>query len=118
VLTNKGKYGLKAMVHLAGLEPGALAQVKDSTGSSRVDLIRSPGRRRMPAVCAKRTSQLRQGMRQMAESGPTELPSEQPESAGDRSFVVGRDRLISVQLRHALGDSEQPLDFQLQREVH
>jgi Rrf2 family protein len=27
VLTNKGKYGLKAMVHLAGLEPGALAQV-------------------------------------------------------------------------------------------
>jgi Rrf2 family protein len=29
VLTNKGKYGLKAMVHLAGLEPGALAQVAD-----------------------------------------------------------------------------------------
>jgi Rrf2 family protein len=27
VLTNKGKYGLKAMVHLAGFEPGALAQV-------------------------------------------------------------------------------------------
>jgi Rrf2 family protein len=25
VLTNKGKYGLKAMVHLAGLEPGAIA---------------------------------------------------------------------------------------------
>jgi Rrf2 family protein len=29
VLTNKGKYGLKAMVHLAGLEPGDLAQVAD-----------------------------------------------------------------------------------------
>jgi len=29
VLTNKGKYGLKAMVHLAGLESGALAQVAD-----------------------------------------------------------------------------------------
>jgi Rrf2 family protein len=27
VLTKKGKYGLKAMVHLAGLEPGAIAQV-------------------------------------------------------------------------------------------
>jgi DNA-binding IscR family transcriptional regulator len=27
VLTKKGKYGLKAMVHLAGLEPGELAQV-------------------------------------------------------------------------------------------
>ena len=25
VLANKGKYGLKAMVHLAGLEPGAIA---------------------------------------------------------------------------------------------
>ncbi len=29
MLTNKGKYGLKAMVHLAGLGPGALAQVAD-----------------------------------------------------------------------------------------
>ena len=29
VLTNKGKYGLKAMVHLAGLEPGTVAQVAD-----------------------------------------------------------------------------------------
>jgi Rrf2 family protein len=29
VLTSKGKYGLKAMVHLAGLEPGELAQVSD-----------------------------------------------------------------------------------------
>ena len=27
MLTNKGKYGLKAMVHLAGLEPGKLVQV-------------------------------------------------------------------------------------------
>ncbi len=29
MLTQKGKYGLKAMVHLAGLEPGAIAQVGD-----------------------------------------------------------------------------------------
>jgi Rrf2 family protein len=29
VLTKKGKYGLKAMVHLAGLEPNALAQVAE-----------------------------------------------------------------------------------------
>ncbi|RBP11235.1 BadM/Rrf2 family transcriptional regulator [Roseiarcus fermentans] len=29
MLTNKGKYGLKAMVHLAGVEAGALAQVAD-----------------------------------------------------------------------------------------
>jgi Rrf2 family protein len=29
VLTKKGKYGLKAMVHLAGLEPDELAQVAD-----------------------------------------------------------------------------------------
>ena len=29
MLTNKGKYGLKAMVHLARLEPGSLAQVAD-----------------------------------------------------------------------------------------
>jgi Rrf2 family protein len=29
VLSNKGKYGLKAMVHLAGLEPDRLAQVAD-----------------------------------------------------------------------------------------
>ena len=29
MLTNKGKYGLKAMVHLAGIEPGGLAQVAD-----------------------------------------------------------------------------------------
>jgi Rrf2 family protein len=29
VLTRKGKYGLKAMVHLAGLAPDALAQVAD-----------------------------------------------------------------------------------------
>lgn len=29
MLTNKGKYGLKAMMHLAGLAPGELAQVAD-----------------------------------------------------------------------------------------
>jgi Rrf2 family protein len=29
VLTKKGKYGLKAMVHLAGLEPNTLAQVAE-----------------------------------------------------------------------------------------
>ena len=29
MLTNKGKYGLKAMVHLSGLEAGTLAQVAD-----------------------------------------------------------------------------------------
>ena len=29
MLTNKGKYGLKAMVHLAGLKPGTLAQAAD-----------------------------------------------------------------------------------------
>ena len=29
MLTKKGKYGLKAMVHLAGLEPDELAQVAD-----------------------------------------------------------------------------------------
>ena len=29
MLTNKGKYGLKAMVHLAGLKPGAVAQAAD-----------------------------------------------------------------------------------------
>ena len=29
MLTKKGKYGLKAMVHLAGLEPDGLAQVAD-----------------------------------------------------------------------------------------
>jgi Rrf2 family protein len=29
VLTKKGKYGLKAMVHLAGLDPDALAQAAD-----------------------------------------------------------------------------------------
>lgn len=29
MLTNKGKYGLKAMVHLAGLKSGAIAQVTE-----------------------------------------------------------------------------------------
>ena len=36
MLTNKGKYGLKAMVHLAGLEPGALAQVADITETNSI----------------------------------------------------------------------------------
>ncbi len=29
MLTNKGKYGLKALIHLAGLPPGVTAQVAD-----------------------------------------------------------------------------------------
>ena len=36
MLTNKGKYGLKAMVHLAGLEPGDLAQVADIAASNSI----------------------------------------------------------------------------------
>ncbi len=36
MLTNKGKYGLKAMVHLAGVEPGALAQVADIAESNSI----------------------------------------------------------------------------------
>jgi Rrf2 family protein len=36
MLTNKGKYGLKAMVHLAGLEPGALAQVQDMADTNNI----------------------------------------------------------------------------------
>jgi Rrf2 family protein len=36
MLTNKGKYGLKAMVHLAGLTPGALAQVADIAESNSI----------------------------------------------------------------------------------
>lgn len=36
MLTNKGKYGLKAMVHLAGLAPGALAQVQDMADSNAI----------------------------------------------------------------------------------
>jgi Rrf2 family protein len=36
MLTNKGKYGLKAMVHLAGMEPGALAQVQDIADSNSI----------------------------------------------------------------------------------
>ena len=36
MLTNKGKYGLKAMVHLAGLEPGLLAQVQDMADSNAI----------------------------------------------------------------------------------
>jgi Rrf2 family protein len=36
MLTNKGKYGLKAMVHLAGLEPGALAQVQEMADANSI----------------------------------------------------------------------------------
>lgn len=36
MLTNKGKYGLKAMVHLAGLEEGRLAQVPDIASSCNI----------------------------------------------------------------------------------
>jgi Rrf2 family protein len=36
VLTNKGKYGLKAMVHLAGLEPDALAQAAEIAESNSI----------------------------------------------------------------------------------
>jgi Rrf2 family protein len=36
VLTKKGKYGLKAMVHLAGLEPNALAQVADIAQANNI----------------------------------------------------------------------------------
>jgi Rrf2 family protein len=36
MLTNKGKYGLKAMAHLAGLEPGALAQAADIAGANTI----------------------------------------------------------------------------------
>ncbi len=36
MLTNKGKYGLKAMVHLAGLEPNALAQAADIAESNSI----------------------------------------------------------------------------------
>jgi Rrf2 family protein len=36
VLTKKGKYGLKAMVHLAGLEPNELAQVADIADTNSI----------------------------------------------------------------------------------
>jgi Rrf2 family protein len=36
MLTNKGKYGLKAMVHLAGLQPGELSQVQDMADSNSI----------------------------------------------------------------------------------
>ena len=36
MLTKKGKYGLKAMVHLAGVEPGALAQVTDVADANSI----------------------------------------------------------------------------------
>jgi Rrf2 family protein len=36
VLTKKGKYGLKAMVHLAGLEPDELAQVANIAATNSI----------------------------------------------------------------------------------
>lgn len=36
MLTKKGKYGLKAMVHLAGLEPNELAQVADIADTNSI----------------------------------------------------------------------------------
>ncbi|GJD48254.1 HTH-type transcriptional regulator CymR [Methylobacterium crusticola] len=36
MLTNKGKYGLKAMVHLAGLPPGARTGVADIAQAHRI----------------------------------------------------------------------------------
>jgi Rrf2 family protein len=36
MLTNKGKYGLKAMVHLAGLSEGKLAQVPDIAAACNI----------------------------------------------------------------------------------
>ena len=36
MLTNKGKYGLKAMVHLAGLEPDVLAQAADIADTNSI----------------------------------------------------------------------------------
>jgi Rrf2 family protein len=36
VLTKKGKYGLKAMVHLAGLEPNELAQVAEIADTNSI----------------------------------------------------------------------------------
>ncbi len=36
MLTNKGKYGLKAMVHLAGLDTGATAQAQDIADANAI----------------------------------------------------------------------------------
>jgi Rrf2 family protein len=36
LLTNKGKYGLKALVHLAGLKPGEIAQVSGIAGANGI----------------------------------------------------------------------------------
>jgi Rrf2 family protein len=36
MLTNKGKYGLKAMVHLAGLDAGGRAQVQDIADANSI----------------------------------------------------------------------------------
>ena len=35
-MTNKGKYGLKALIHLAGLRPGQLALVSDIAQSNEI----------------------------------------------------------------------------------
>jgi Rrf2 family protein len=36
MLTNKGKYGLKALIHLAGLHPGQLALVSDIAATNDI----------------------------------------------------------------------------------
>ena len=36
MLTNKGKYGLKALVYLAGLKPAQIAQVSDIAEANRI----------------------------------------------------------------------------------
>jgi Rrf2 family protein len=36
MLTNKGKYGLKALIHLAGLNPGQLALVSDIAAANEI----------------------------------------------------------------------------------
>lgn len=36
MLTNKGKYGLKALIHLARIEPGTLAQVADIAETNNI----------------------------------------------------------------------------------
>jgi Rrf2 family protein len=36
MLTNKGKYGLKALIHLAGMRPGELALVTDIADSNNI----------------------------------------------------------------------------------
>jgi Rrf2 family protein len=36
MLTNKGKYGLKALVHLAGMQPGETAQSQDIAAANNI----------------------------------------------------------------------------------